>query len=144
MQERRTRARQEKAAAEADRLRRIVNLHESLGLSWAEAQARVGLVMPHSTFHQRLAKLLESGVEGLVDHRHPPPSPLTSEIRGFVVGLGQSDPELSTKAIQINVRERFSVELSVRTLEEVLQSAGLARPRAGAIPVIGSGESGTR
>lgn len=129
MRERRNRVRQDKAAAEADQLRRIVNLHESLGLSWGEAQARVGLVMPHSTFHQRLAKLLKSGVEGLVDHRRPPPSPLTAEIRGFMEGLGQGDAAMSTKSIRARVQERFSVDFSIRTIEEVLQSVGLARPR---------------
>ena len=127
--ERRKRLRLEEAAAEATKLREIVKLHESAGLSWAQAQVRVGLVQPHSSFHQRVAKLRQSGVEGLIDHRHPPPSPLTPEIRGFIEGLGQSDATLPTKMIQASVQERFSVKLAVRTIEEVLQAAGLARPR---------------
>lgn len=126
--ERRKRLRIEEAEVEAAKLREIVKLRKS-GLSLTEAQARVGLALPHSTFHQRLANLRRSGVDGLVDHRHPPPSPLTPEIRGFIKGLGESDPTLSTKAIQAKVRAEFAVDLAVRTIEDVLQVAGLARPR---------------
>ena len=127
--ERRKLIRLQEAETEADKLRQIVKLHESMSLSWAEAQARVGLVLPHSTFHQRLAKFQKSGVKGLVDQRHPPPSPLTPEIRGFIEGFGQSDGTLPTKAIQAAVAKRFAVALAIRTIEEALQAAGLARPR---------------
>src|SRR5437667_9737357 len=108
--QRRNFIRLQEAEAEAAKLREIVKLHESGELSWAEAQSCVGLALPHSTFHQRLAKLQKSGVEGLVDQRRPPPSPVTPEIRGFIEGLGQSDGSLPTKTIQAAVAKRFAVQ----------------------------------
>lgn len=114
---------------EALQLREAENLHRSGGVTWAEAQARVGLSMPHSTFHRRRKALAESGVDGLVDHRHPPPPTFTAEIRGFVEGLGVSDPAMPTASMQTMVKNRFSVTVSIRTLQEALQKAGLARPR---------------
>jgi len=63
----------------------------------------------------------------LVDHRHPPPSPLTPEIRGFIVGVGESDRSMPTRAIQAQAAQRFGRQFSLRSVEDVLKSAGLAR-----------------
>lgn len=88
----------------------------------------MGLVLPHSTLQLRLRRLEQSGVEGLLDHRHPPPPRLIPEIRGFIEGAGRSNPALPVKSIIDLVFKQFHVELKVRAVEVVLKEAGLARP----------------
>src|SRR5579872_243381 len=74
------------AQREAALLREIIRLRREEGVPYDVGMQQVGLVLPHSTFHSRLQRLERSGVEGLMDHRHPPPSRLTPEIRGFIEG----------------------------------------------------------
>lgn len=117
-----------RASAEAKQLEAVVRLHEHRGLSWEEAQARVGLAMPHATLHQRLARWRKSGAEGLLDRRHRPPSPLTAETRGAIEGLGIAEPPMPSSRIRELVNQRYGKKLALRTVQEHLQAAGLARP----------------
>lgn len=117
------------AEAEAASLRAIVRLVRDKGFRYAVAMKRVGFILPHSTLRDRLRRLERFGVEGLVDRRHAPPSRLTPEIRGFIEGAGRASPGLSVKGIIDLVAEQFKVDLKTRTIEAVLQEAGLARPQ---------------
>lgn len=116
------------AEAEAASLREIVRLSSSEGLTYAEAMVRTGHVLPHSTLRDRLQRLREKGVRGLVDGRHPPPSRVTPEIRGFIEGVGRADPMRPVERILELVLAQFKVTLKLRTVQDVLRQAGLARP----------------
>jgi hypothetical protein len=116
------------AQKEAAQLREIVRLRREEGVRYADGMRRVGLVLPHTSFQQRLERLKQSGVEGLLDKRHPPPSRLTPEIRGFIEGVGHANQQLPVPAIIEMVYERFKVRFKTRTVQEVLSDAGLARP----------------
>lgn len=115
------------AEAEAVSLRKIVRLTEVEGLTYAEAMAQTGHVLPHSTLHDRLQRLREGGVRGLVDGRHPPPSSVTPEIRGFIEGVGRADPVRRVEEIVELVLAQFKATLKLRTVQDVLHQAGLAR-----------------
>ena len=103
-----------RATAEAEQLQAIVALHEMRGAGWSEAQAEVGLVMPHATFHQHLARWRQNGVAGLVDHRHRPASCITDEIRGVIVGLALAQPPrnvsttLRQSPVEFKLRNRWT------------------------------------
>lgn len=129
-EERAKREAQRLAAAEAQAasLRKFVRLTEVEGLTQAEAMEQTGQVLPHSTLHDHLQRLESSGVMGLVDGRHPPPSVVTPEIRGFIEGVGRADPVRPVEEILKLVLGQFKVSLKVRTAQDVLHQAGLARP----------------
>jgi len=116
------------AEAEAAQLREIVRRRSEMGESYAKAMAHVGLVLPHTTLHRRLRQLEQFGVQGLLDRRHPPPSRLTPQVRGFIEGEAAADPHLSVEVLIQRVAERFKVTFKPRTVEEVLHKANLARP----------------
>lgn len=115
------------AQAEASQLREIVRLKREEGVPYSKGMKRVGYELPHSTFHDRLKLLERFGVEGLVDARHAPPSPVTPKIRGFIEGRAEADRQLPVKKIKKLVFERFAVKLGIRTIQTVLKDAGLAR-----------------
>lgn len=117
------------AQVEAAQLREIQRLQREEDKPYAEGMKEVGLVLPHSTLQWRLNRLEQAGVEGLLDRRHPPPSRLTPEIRGFIEGAGRANPALPTKRIRELVFEQFKVDLKPRTIEDALKRAGLARAR---------------
>lgn len=129
-EERARRGAQRLAAAEAEAasLREIVQLTEVEGRTYAEAMEQADYALPHSTLHDRLERLKEGGAKGLVDGRHPPPSPVTPEIRGFIEGIGRSDPVRPVEEILGLVLAHFKVTLKLRTVQDVLHQAGLARP----------------
>lgn len=64
-----------------------------------------------------------------MDRRHPPPSRLTPQIRGFIEGAGRTDPGLSVESIIELVSQQFKLDVNLkpRTIQAVLQEAGLAR-----------------
>lgn len=128
------RQRTEKLAAakdEAADLREIERLRREKGVPYAKGMKRVGRVLPHSTFRRRRKRLKLSGEEGLLDRRHAPPTRLTPQIRGFIEGAGRTDPGLSVESIIKLVSQQFKLEddFKPRTIEAVLQRAGLARPQ---------------
>lgn len=115
------------AKVEAAQLKEIQRLQREEGKPYAEGMKEVGLVLPHSTLQWRLNRLEQAGVEGLLDRRHPPPSRLTPEIRGFIEGAGRANPALPVRKIRELVFEQFKVDLKPRTIENALKRAGLAR-----------------
>lgn len=122
--DRRVRAEQE---AEALRQLRRIKQREPQ-TSWEDAMRRVGWFFPHASLHRKLRRLEENGVEGLMDQRRPPPSPLTPQIRGFFEGVALAQPDVHIDDLVEAVRERFGVSFARRTLQEVLHDAKINRP----------------
>lgn len=119
------------AEVEAALLDKIIEHHKKKRgqqrLTWAEAMEKARYVLHHSTLRDRLDRLRRSGVRGLIDRRHAPPSPVTDEIRGFIVGLGRGSPLQPVTEMQGLVVSQFNVELKIRTIQDILHQAGLAR-----------------
>lgn len=118
---------QERAEGEAARLRQFLELRRS-GRTIDEAQREVGLSLPHTTLNRRLAKLEASGIEGLLEHRHPPPAKVTPEILGFVEGLAHANALMRTEEIALQVERRFGIAVSLRRLQVILKGSNLAHP----------------
>ena len=102
----------------------------SAGRGGASERAAVGRLLPgqdRTSFRRWQLRYQQFGLDGLVDTRMGPMSPITPELHAVICTLRRNDSEMSAFAIVSHLSKHHAFETSERTVNEVLRKAGLAR-----------------
>lgn len=93
----------------------LVERHEVVGICQRYGVSR-------QTFYNVKERFLSEGSAGLLAKRPGPkgPSKLSAKVRQFVAHRLQRDPQLGTRALHSQLKERFDLTCHPRTLERLL------------------------
>jgi putative transposase len=83
--------------------------------------------MHRTTVYRLLKRVQSEGEQALTDGRHGHSVKLRGEVLAFVVECCQTNPALSSPAVQRALQERFALAVSVSQLNRVRASLGLTR-----------------
>jgi len=97
----------------------------SKGMSLREALREAGV--KRATYNYWRQRYLARGVDGLMDERVPPPSPLTPQVVAAICTMRRADPNVKVEAIIAHVERYHQTKTNATSVKEVLKAAGLGR-----------------
>jgi transposase len=100
------------------------------GIEVSEARTKSIVLMHRTTVYRLLKRVQCEGTDALTDGRHGHPVKLRGEILALVCELCQTNPTISSSAVQHLLQERFGVSGSVSQLNRVRAAHGLTRQPA--------------
>jgi transposase len=113
----------------------------SLDESEAAAIERVVPGVDRTTFRGWRERYRRMGLDGLIDRRMAPESPMPPEVRATICALRRADPGFAVAAIVEDVKKTHQFETSETVVKRVLKEAGLNRRRGPSRGSIGAGET---
>jgi transposase len=101
------------------------------GQSWPEAVAATDPVPIKRAMAYRLARAVRTrGDAALGDGRHGHPSKLRGEARTFLEAYCRRDPSMPSSTLQVTLRERFNLSVSISQINRVRAALGVSnRPQ---------------
>ncbi len=97
------------------------------GVSTREARMSSAVPMHRTTVYRLLKRVQSKGEEAFTDGRHGHPVKLRGEVLAFLKEHCQSDPSVSSPAMQRLLYERVGLRISVSQLNRVRARLGLSR-----------------
>src|SRR5580658_1670047 len=94
-------------------------------ISLPEALREAGI--KPATYRYRHQRYLARGVDGLMDERVPPLSPLTPQVLEVICTMRRADPNVKVEAIIAHVASYHQTKTNATSVKEVLNRAGLGR-----------------
>jgi hypothetical protein len=85
------------------------------------------LGIDRTSFRRWKKRYLAYGIDGLIDWRVSPPSPVSSEVQAAICTMRRLDPNASVEEIIAHIGEYHHEKTNGTTVKEVLKEAGLAR-----------------
>jgi len=89
------------------------------GYSWQVAKAVAGLQISQSSAYRLWRAFRQCGEVALSDGRHGHPSKLRGAARAFLEGQCQQAPHTPSSIIQVELRERFHLNVSISQINRV-------------------------
>jgi transposase len=99
------------------------------GQSWQRAAASAGLQASQSNAYRLMKAIRQRGEAALFDGRHGHPSKLRGEARAFLEETCQQAPQTPSSTIQIALRERFDLQVSISQINRVRAALGISNRR---------------
>jgi transposase len=96
------------------------------GHSWRKAVAQTGIQISRSVAYRLCLKVREQGEIALQDGRHGHPSKLRGTARAFLAERCQQAPRTPSSTIQVELRERFGLSVSISQINRVRATLGLS------------------
>ena len=96
------------------------------GLSWREAAKRAGLEISQSTAYRLRQRMRQGGEQALREGRHGHPIKLRGEVRQWLEQTCQQAPHTPSHEIQMQLAQRFSLQVSVSQLNRVRATLGVS------------------
>ncbi|MCP4120374.1 MAG: helix-turn-helix domain containing protein, partial [Bacteroidetes bacterium] len=97
------------------------------GESERAAAIRLDITIERTTLLRWRKKYEEYGLDGLIDVRIGPNSPVPKEIHTVICTLRRADPSIAVKAIMSHLEEYYDFKTSGTTIKKVLRENGLNR-----------------
>ena len=113
------------------RLQLIANMLE--GQPWQEAMSNAGLSIGRSTAYRlvQLARDPERSELPFLDDRHGHPYKLTGPMRSWIVEYCTQHPGVYSSQVQVELRDRFGLEVSRGHINRVRAETGVTAPWRG-------------
>ena len=96
------------------------------GYSWQVAKAVAGLQISQSSAYRLWRAFRQCGEVALSDRRHGHPSKLRGAARAFLEEQCRQAPQTSSSTMQVELRERFDVSVSVSQINRVRAALGIS------------------
>ena len=115
--------------ADAQQRQKWIEEVDALPPDEAESDAikRVAPGVERTTFRGWRARYRRLGIEGLIDRRVAPPSPMPAVVRAVICTLRRAEPGIGVEAIIAYVKKHQGFETSGTVVKRVLKDAGLNR-----------------
>jgi putative transposase len=100
------------------------------GYSWQAAAATAGLQISQSNAYRLMKAFRQHGESALEDGRHGHPVKLRGEARTFLEEYCRQAPHTPSSTIQVALRERFDLSVSISQINRVRAALGVSnRPQ---------------
>lgn len=96
------------------------------GHSWQGAAATAGIRITQSTAYRLCRAVRERGETALQDGRHGHPSKLRGAVRTFLEEQCRQAPQTPSSTIQMKLRERFDLHVSISQINRVRRQLGVS------------------
>jgi transposase len=96
------------------------------GQSWQVAAASAGLQTSQSNAYRLWLAVRQRGESALQDGRHGHPIKLCGAARAFLEERCQQAPQTPSSTIQVKLRERFDLSMSISQINRVRATLGLS------------------
>jgi len=96
------------------------------GHSWQTAAAKAGLQISQSNAYRLWGAFRQHGETALSDGRHGHPSKLRGAARAFLEEQCQQAPQTPSSTIQMELRERFDLRVSISQINRVRAALGIS------------------
>ncbi len=100
--------------------------HMQEGQSWQAAAAAVGVQISQSTAYRLCRAVRERGEAALQDGRHGHPIKLRGAARVFLEEQCHHAPQTPSSTLQVQLRERFDLKVSISQINRVRAVLGLS------------------
>lgn len=97
------------------------------GYSWRKAVEQTGIQMSRSGAYRLRQKVQKQGEAAFQDGRHGHPIKLRGAARAFLEEQSQQTPQTPSSTFQEQLRERFSLEVSISQINRVRAALGFSR-----------------
>ena len=98
------------------------------GHSWHKAVAQTGIQISRSVAYRLCQKVQKQGEIALQDGRHGHPIKLRGAARTFLEEQCQQAPHTPSSSIQVALRKRFDLQVSVSQINRVRAVLGVSNP----------------
>ena len=88
---------------------------------------RLDIKIDRSTILRWRKKYEEFGIDGLIDVRIGPNSPIAREVRAAICTLRRTDPNIAVEVILSHLKKNYDFKTSGTTVKKVLREEGLNR-----------------
>ena len=105
----------------------VTSLQE--GQSWQTPATKAGLQISQSSAYRLWGAFRHRGETALSDGRHGHPSKLRGAARAFLEEQCRQAPQTPSSVIQVELRERFDLDVSVSQINRVRAALGLSNRR---------------
>ena len=102
----------------------VASLQE--GQSWQTSAAKAGLQISQSSAYRLWGAFRQRGETALSDGRHGHPIKLRGAARAFLEEQCRQAPQTPSSTIQVGLRERFDVSVSVSQINRVRTALGIS------------------
>jgi transposase len=96
------------------------------GHSWQTAAAKARLQISQSNAYRLWGAFRQHGETALSDGRHGHPSKLRGAVRAFLEEQCQQAPHTPSSTIQVELRERFDLQVSISQINRVRRQLGVS------------------
>lgn len=98
--------------------------------SWQELARAEALPLKRAMAYRLVQAVRTSGDGALADRRHGHPSKLRGEARAFLEEQCRQDPATPSSELQVKLRERFDLSVSISQINRVRAALGISnRPQ---------------
>ena len=98
------------------------------GLPWHEAAKRAGLQISQATAYRLRQRMRQGGKPALREGRHRHPVKLRGEVRQWLEQTCRQAPATPSHAIQTQLAQRFSLQVSVSQINRARATLGVSNP----------------
>lgn len=99
-----------------------------VGQSWQVVSQEPGAPLKRAMAYRLLQAVRERGNAALQDGRHGHPSKLRREARDFLEASCREAPSTASSTLQVALRERFDLQVSVSQINRVRALLGVSNP----------------
>ena len=96
------------------------------GHSWRKAVAQTGIQISRSVAYRLCQKVQKQGEMALQDGRHGHPIKLRGAARAFLEEQCQQAPHTPSSSIQVELRKRFDLSVSISQINRVRATLGVS------------------
>jgi transposase len=96
------------------------------GTTWQEAVQLAGFPMSRATAYRLRHRMSQGGETALEDGRHGHPVKLRDQVRIWLQEQCQQAPHTASSALQIALRERFDLDVSISQINRVRAALGVS------------------
>jgi transposase len=96
------------------------------GHSWHKAVAQTGIQISRSVAYRLCQKVQKQGEMALQDGRHGHPIKLRGAARAFLEEQCQQAPHTPSSSIQVELRKRFDLSVSISQINRVRATLGVS------------------
>jgi transposase len=97
------------------------------GTAWQEALQTADLTLSRATTYRYLKAFQKEGEAALQDGRKGHPAKLKAEVQAWLVEYCQPNQQLPSRQVQLALKARFGITVSISRLNEVRAALGIAR-----------------